>query len=797
MTRSAATIDIRPAAGQYVDLEASAGTLPPDAWIASRNVQHRDDGTPERRDGFYSYHGRMDAAGSPIMTEPDPPSEFPILGLHQFTRFRNTQRYPKSYFVAKIGQYLMGSRYGNDFTETPLVKGLGTNSIPDFTEFYRDADLRNYLIVMTDDPDFSPRYWGGEHSQWGTGSGHTAKWDFFTEIPGLPSGRFATTHNGRLYVASQEGTLIYYSVAGDFLDFSGIGSGQLALDPTFGRVTGFFPTYYGELVIGQEQAIQRLSFSSGIPAALAPITTELGLINNRSVAQIGQDLVFFSTKGKLHSLATTDRFGDLVQGELTQTVIERFDLLPRSTWRAVFLVDDPTDQRLLIGHPIGSGTRNDRLTAWDYRRNRFLAPENRSIGGFGCGAVLTTARWQRPKAHLGSYATATQDSGTHGTGGRVFTFHRGHKEDIFFESSAVSAVATAPLHLAPQATVPRNGGFGGSTLLPSQINPTGTYQDAGATAARIRVRALHTGTIGTTATLNLELEDRHAGQTGQVLQSVGSAYTPGTPFNLETATYDTGFDIELPAIAVTAGEEFVIATHRGQRLDETFSSDLRDLTDNLQFSDLIAKETFAYNMVPFVETAGLYVGDPNNTIHLLGLTVVTRVIGNRADTQTAGDDQHAGQNQFRWSLDCYARFDEGLDWQQLALLDGNAAKRHHIGASQGELTDQWGSERGDLRYTLSPDGTAANGTPIGRKTDVNVEYVPIDKFCKVFWMRFGQETMSCLDHTDAGGENTLAGIRHGDFNIVAIHVHWEPAASESLMDQASSTIRGDLEAVTR
>lgn len=785
MPRSAATVSRRPLAGQFVDLQASAGSLPDDAWVRARNVSYRDDNTPERRPGFYSYHPRLDIAGGVLATESPAPTELPVKGLFEFMRYRNTGRFPVRMFIANAGDYLLGSQYGQAF-DIPLAKGIGVNHAPDFTAFFRDADLKNYLVVMSTNPNFPPSYWSGGAARWDSASAE--KWGYLKPIPGLPSGRFSTLHNGRLFVASQDGSTIFYSVAGDLLDFVSVGAGSFAVDPNFGRCTGFFDTFYGELLIGQEGAIQRGQFTDGVLTALAPVTTEVGLMNNRCTAQIGQDQVYMGSKGKLQSIATTDRFGDLVQGELTQSVTRRFDVPSRSAWDAAFVVDDPTEQILWIGHAQGSGTKNDTLTGWDYRHQRFVYAENESIGGMACGGVFTDGRFQRPKAFFGSYSIATQDPGSHGTAGRVWTFNPLHKEDVFFASSSEAVDATGPLHLAPLVNIPRNGGM---NVTAAEISAAGTYQDSAAYRAMVKVRVLTGGTVGA-GSVTLDLHDRGAGQLGTILQNVGAAYT-GTPFNVETATYDSGFDMQLPVGRVlTKGQEIQLVASSGRRITEVFQSDLRDLSEGLQVCE--KGGTFAYNFVPILESAGAYFGDPHESMHLEGVTVVTRVTGNRADILTADDDDHAGQNQYRWAIDMYFRADEDKDWAQLAIIDGNAAKRAHLSVSQSEAAGAY-AERPSLVHALSPDGTEASGTPMGRKTDINLEYVPIDRFVKVFWVRFGQETAMSLDHTNAGGENILESMRLADFNIVALHFHITPGQSEVGMSQGSTTIRFNLPAV--
>lgn len=794
MSESRATLDAKPLTGRLFNLETAAGVMPLDAWVDVRNAFYRDDGTPERRAGFYSYHRQLDEAGSILETES--PASYVVNGLHEFTILRNTQRFPRRLFVAKVDEFCVASHYGDSF-DIPLARGLGDAShYPDFTTFYRTADRQNYLIVMTTEPEFKPSFWNGKVSAWGSGAGHHAKWGFLDPIEQLPSGRFSIEHNRRLFVASQDGTTVYYSAADDPFDF--VNGGQFAVDINHGSLTGFFQTFYGELLIGQAGAIQKLVFDGlGLPQSLTPLTTEIGLVNGNSVAHIGGDIVYMASDGEVRIVQTTDRFGDLLPGTLSRGLMQdRFRSLPQSAWRAAFLLDDTEQKILWVGHSRGSGTRNDALTGWDYKNDRWLYAENLGIGAPACGAILNTSRWQRPKAHFGTYAKADGAFLATSTAGRIWCFNRLTKCDVFFDSSTEVVDTTTPQHLKARCEIPRNGGM---PVTPTQVAPTGTYQNAAAYQTTVTVRALASGIVGTTASLPLELEERSTGQRGTILQNVGAAYAPNTYFNVEHATYDTGFNIRLPVTALKKHQEIHLVMNSGRKRTEVFSGDVPDLTEGMPFCVVALRQgqPRAFNFVSYLESAGMYVGSPEREYHLDGLSIVTRVIGNLADVVTNGEDEHVGQNQYRWHVDLYVRCDQDPQWSQHALLSGNDAQRYHLSESKAEAAGRL-LPRKNLKHFLSTTGLESGGVPMGRKTDVNVHYVPIDRACKVFWLRLGQETMVSLSH-DSGPtvNNDNENMRHGDFNVAALHVHFRPSkASSNIMGDGRATIEFQSAAVT-
>lgn len=787
MPYSELRVDNRPAAGQFVDLEVSAGTVSHTSWRDARNVMYLDDGTPTRRLGLSSEHIRFDFAGQIVQQES--PDTYAVGGLHQFDRIRTSRSRGRT-FLAKVDEFLVGSNFGDEFN-IPLGRGLGDSSFyADFTTFYRTADSRNLCIVMSDFEDFAPAYWTGNSSKWNNEAGDYPKWGFLRPIEQLTDGRFSTEHNGRLFVAAQDGVRVYYSAPNDPLDF--FNGGFVEVNHRFGDVTGFFETFYGEFFIGQERAIQRVTFdANGDIASLVPLTTEVGLVNNRCTAQVGSDIYFLGSKGQVHTLQTTQRFGDLLTGAHSQRVYKRFERLPRAAWRAAFMLDDPERQILWTGHSIGSGLQNDTLTGWDYRHDRWVYAENRAIGGFSCGAVLETSMYQRPRAYFGTYATAPNSVGGTGTSGRIFAFSA-HKEDRASTGAPVELVDTTdPNHLAPIVDVPASGGM---NVTSAELSATGTYFNSSAYQASIILRVTTAGTTGAGSGPVLQYNDRTANLTGTINTALGTTYA-GAAFSLSNGVDDLGFDIQLPVgRALNAGEVIYIYTASGRSVTRVNTSDFPDLQENLVFN--VKGSGASFNFVSYLESAGFFLEDPQNEFEIQGFTVITRCVGNRADDQTDGDDSHADQNQYRWMLDMYLRCDDDDNWNQIALLDGNAAKMPHLDQSLSEVAGDY-VDRGDLVLRVSPDDTEAGGQPMCRRGTVNTEYVEVNRRCKVFWLRFGQETAASLDHTlSGGGQNRDESMRLGDFNLVSVHFHLKKqAASEMSMGEGSTTIKFEVPGV--
>jgi len=211
-----------------------------------------------------------------------------------------------------------------------------------------------------------------------------------------------------------------------------------------------------------------------------------------------------------------------------------------------------------------------------------------------------------------------------------------------------------------------------------------------------------------------------------------------------------------------------------------------DLQVGIEFASLGGGT--AYNFVSFVESAGMFFGDPNRQFKLLGMTVVYKVTGNKGDDASYNENDPnnaAAQNLWRNFIDCYMRADTDKKWQKLKLLDGNAAQKAHLDDSKSETAGRYVG-RSSLQHRLSGDGTELNGTPMARDDDVNVAYIEINRLVKTFWLRFGQETAVSVNHNSIGGENERVGMRLGDFNIVGVTMHVEAdKGRRAIMDEGN------------
>lgn len=798
MVVSAGVMSNQPAAGPLVDLEQTAGVLPISAWAGagSRNIHFTDVGTVTKRPGLLSHHVKMDDSTGPILAEAPP--DYALGGLYGFRPTHNTG-FESNIYVAKVNDYLVASQFGRNY-DIPLAKGLGDKSHQAyFQEVYLDSARTRYLIVGSSNANFPISYWKG----WPVTSGQSydhSDWAFLRRVPWIDGTgyQFTVEHNQRLFVAGL-GTTVLYSQSGNFLE----SAGQILLEPRWGRVTGFLPTYYGELLVGQERAISKVVFdtnpsspTAGLPVAAETITTEYGLVGPNASARLGNDVVFMNTKGQITTVATTDRFGSLETGLLSKGVFRRFDDMPRAAWHHAWLEDDPHESILWIGHCRRAGYRNDSLSGWNYKVNQFEYVANEALDGFSCAAVMTTPRFGRPKIYIGTYAT-TEGAST-AAAGRIFTFDPTHKEDLFLSAEGTDESGTSDEAIgdAGRVFLPGAASLGGLTTqaqIDSNIALTGTYTPFSIkTTIILRIKSVTgggTGVIGTATNIVAEVYDVAEASRGSLTQDLGSGYTPDAAFDLTNGT-DTGLNLALSALTVQAGQELFVHIHNRRKNRPAVLSSLRDDIDGLIISSKGSGTGF--NMVSYVETSGVFFGDPHQDMLVDGITVVFRVTGNRADLQTDGPDVQSGQNQYRNMLDVYIKADNAptgvadATWVHLAILDGNAAQRPHLDVCKHEVTSRPKDRLATLQHKLATSDTEATGTPMAKDGDVNVEYISVHRLTKILWLRFGQETGASVDRVT--GLSTR-GSWVGDFEIIGVHVHVTPQkGSAQVMSAGSSRV---------
>jgi len=149
----------------------------------------------------------------------------------------------------------------------------------------------------------------------------------FQSLAGSPAEfQISHKHRGRHWGANTASnpSRLYYSVSGNPEDWSGAGSGSIDVDIGDGdEITGIY-SFQGELFIfkgSTNLSIHRLRGSTSSDFALVPFTRNISAAWQNCIFQYNNDLIFWSPFGSLHSLKTTDRYGNFIQSFLNYPIL--------------------------------------------------------------------------------------------------------------------------------------------------------------------------------------------------------------------------------------------------------------------------------------------------------------------------------------------------------------------------------------------------------------------------------------------------------------------------------------------
>ena len=184
-----------------------------------------------------------------------------------------------------------------------------------------------------------------------------------------------TFHKTRTWAAGADSnkSRLYYSAADTAADWTGAGSGSIDIAPDDGDVITGLWSHKNRLIIFKGPNRNSIFYITGSAPtgsdafALVPFARGVGCVNQQSIVMVGDDLVFWDDNG-IHSLASTEQFGDFREAFLSRPIAtyftkqlnhSRFDRV----WGANFVA---AGYALWTVSRAGS-TTNDLILGWDYR----------------------------------------------------------------------------------------------------------------------------------------------------------------------------------------------------------------------------------------------------------------------------------------------------------------------------------------------------------------------------------------------------------------------------------------------
>lgn len=140
----------------------------------------------------------------------------------------------------------------------------------------------------------------------------------YEEIATPAAGQYIEEHDKHLCVVDPVNapSTVYYSKTNDDRDFTGTGSGSVAISD---RITGI-KSFRDELYIFCENTIHKLiNINDTASLAVVQVTNNVGCLSGYSIQEIGGDLLFLSPDG-LRTVAATARIGDVELGSVSRPI---------------------------------------------------------------------------------------------------------------------------------------------------------------------------------------------------------------------------------------------------------------------------------------------------------------------------------------------------------------------------------------------------------------------------------------------------------------------------------------------
>jgi hypothetical protein len=308
--------------------------------MEAQNVEFEADGTPHKIGG-------NDNLNTIIAVAQD------VRGLFDFWR-QGTAGSPLQYRIIHLHTNVRMDQA--DGTFNVIYSGLDQFSIPHYSSMEGQAIIAQTGLDM-------PMYTDGvTHS---------------TFASPTPNFAFTEPHKLRMWAAGVDAapSTLYYSVQEDPTDWTGSGSGTIAISPGDGDRITAIASHRNELFVFKgphRGSIHRISGSAptGDDAfARSDFVPEgLGAVGQRSIFRFGNDLGFMWSDGTVHSLNTTERYGDFLETALSRPLNRWLRQHANATylgWASAVTQDSLGVVRIAL--PVDSATTNNTVLSMDFR----------------------------------------------------------------------------------------------------------------------------------------------------------------------------------------------------------------------------------------------------------------------------------------------------------------------------------------------------------------------------------------------------------------------------------------------
>jgi hypothetical protein len=296
-----------------------------------------------------------------------------VMGLFDYWR-QGTSGTPVQKRILHVSTVVMADNADGTFAN--IGTGFVSGAVPQYSTF---DDL---AIIANDASADVPKSWDQTTFQSLAGS--------------PPNFSFSIPHKNRQWAAGviAAPSRLYYSVNLDPEDWSGATSGSIDIDPSDGDMITGLASFRNELWVFKgpyKGSIHRITGSSASDFARTTFIRGLGAAWQNSIFPLPNDLGFISPRGTVHSLVSTDRFGDYDQSSLSfpinQTLRTNLSHNYHRKWWAA--TDFDSGYTLIAFTPSGQ-TTNTRLLMADFRFMAMGEPTPRWAQWTTYGAACVT-----------------------------------------------------------------------------------------------------------------------------------------------------------------------------------------------------------------------------------------------------------------------------------------------------------------------------------------------------------------------------------------------------------------------
>ena len=237
--------------------------------------------------------------------------------------YYSTGNQVKEQTAVAVNDYGLMFRFDTSGRRTQIVKsGSGATSL--VTTPLTTVDMRMYnnkLIIAMSGVGNTPKYFDPNS---------TNEWK---DLPNAPDGQYLQEHLGRLWMDNKlDIDRLYFSETFDETVWSGVGdSGAIYIGSGDGdtrAISAIFPPFRGRLIVGKGNKVYQITGEAPEEFFISELAGGQGVAGHKSVVPVElDDLYYFSGKG-IHSINTTQQFGDFTSRFLSARIQRTFNDWP-------------------------------------------------------------------------------------------------------------------------------------------------------------------------------------------------------------------------------------------------------------------------------------------------------------------------------------------------------------------------------------------------------------------------------------------------------------------------------------